>query len=278
MNEQEIERIALEMMAAQDGVQPLPPFTQTRAGFDLEAAYAVAARIHAVRCAQGRKPVGRKIGFTNYAMWDLYGVRAPIWAYMYDTTVEYISGRGAECDISRFVEARIEPEIVFRFSRAPSAGMDAAALLGCIDGVAFGFEVVQSHFPDWRFQAADTVADGSLHARLFVGDFRAPHEQGADPVAQLATFKTTMGCAGRAPVHGGGPDVLGSPLNAVLHLIDTLASQGVEGIQAGEVVTTGTLTPAQPVAAGEVWEARLDGLACRPFGSLSISGRSVPSA
>ena len=37
-------------------------------------------------------------------------------------------------------------------------------LLACVDWIAPGFEIVQSHLADWRFAAADTVADGALHA------------------------------------------------------------------------------------------------------------------
>lgn len=259
MNEHSIKRIALEMMAAQDEARSLEPLTQSWPDFDLAAAYAVAGRIHALRCAQGRRPLGRKIGFTNHEMWALYGVTAPIWSYVYDRTVELGCGRELECGLAGFVEARIEPEIVFRLARAPRAGMTSEALLECIDGVAFGFEVVQSHFPGWRFRAADTVADAALHARLFVGPFRAPAALGADPVAELAAFRLRMWTAGQEVVRGGGPDVLGSPLNAVTHLIETLALQGAPALQAGEIVTTGTLAPAQPVRPGELWQVKDEG-------------------
>ena len=47
---------------------------------DNEAAYDVARLIHDQRVEEGFVPVGRKIGFTNPEMWDLYGVREPIWA------------------------------------------------------------------------------------------------------------------------------------------------------------------------------------------------------
>ena len=50
---------------------------------------------------------------------------------------------------------------------APDATLDD--LFAAIDWVAPGFEVVQSHLPDWKFLPADTVADGGLHARLLVG-------------------------------------------------------------------------------------------------------------
>ena len=33
------------------------------------------------------KPVGRKIGFTNRAIWPKYGVYQPIWGTVYDRTL-----------------------------------------------------------------------------------------------------------------------------------------------------------------------------------------------
>ena len=42
-------------------------------------------------------------------------------------------------------------------SRAPSPGMDEAALLSCIAWVAHGFEIVQSIFPGWKFAPPDAV-------------------------------------------------------------------------------------------------------------------------
>ena len=57
-----------------------------------------------------------------------------------------------------FAEPRIEPEIVFGLSAAPSPDMDEAALMDCIDWVAHGYEIVQSIFPRWKFKPEDTVA------------------------------------------------------------------------------------------------------------------------
>jgi 2-oxo-3-hexenedioate decarboxylase len=54
--------------------------------FDLPAAYAVGATITARRRAQGEHTVGRKSGFTNANIWEEYGVDAPLWAHIYDTS------------------------------------------------------------------------------------------------------------------------------------------------------------------------------------------------
>ena len=56
--------------------------------FSLNDAYRVTALVNNMRVAQGYKPLGRKIGFTNCRMWDEYGVSAPNWGYVYDRTMQ----------------------------------------------------------------------------------------------------------------------------------------------------------------------------------------------
>jgi 2-oxo-3-hexenedioate decarboxylase len=254
--------IAREMKAAQDEVRQIEPFTSRLPGFDMVAAYAVSHLIHQARLDDGAVPVGRKIGFTNPDMWKRYGVREPIWAYMYDNTVVRAPTMPQTLNAGRFAEPKIEPEIIFHFRSAPPCGGDLAAILGCIDWVAHGFEIVQSHFPGWKFQAADTVADWALHGTLLVGEPIAVDRLGPDPIAALASFSLVLNCNGAARESGTGSNVLGSPLAAIAHLIGVLDKQPqYRPLQANEMVTTGTITTAQSVRAGETWQTELSGIA-----------------
>ncbi|MGH8620317.1 MAG: 2-keto-4-pentenoate hydratase [Burkholderiales bacterium] len=253
--------IAREIKTAQDKTRQLEPFTSRLAGFDLASAYAVARQVHATRLREGAVPVGRKIGFTNPAMWDVYGVREPIWAYIYDRTVVRAAALPVRCAIGAFAEPRIEPEIIFHFRSAPMANATLAEILACIDWVAHGFEIVQSHFPGWKFQAADTVADQSLHGTLLVGTPQPVDRLGPDPVEALAQFSIALYCGGALRDTGKGANVLGNPLAAIAHLTTVLAAQPQSHpLQAGEVVTTGTLTAAHPVRPGETWRTAIEGI------------------
>jgi len=258
----DLARIARELKSAQDAARQVEPFTTRFRGFDLAAAYEVSALIHEARMAEGARPVGRKIGFTNPDMWSLYGVRAPIWAHIYDTTVVRLDGVSATCPLARFAEPKIEPEIVFHFRAAPRPGGGLAGIAESIDWVAHGFEIVQSHFPGWKFEAPDTVADWGLHGTLLVGPPQPIDQLGDDPVAALEAFTLDLSCDGRHVESGRGSNVLASPLSAIAHLVSVLAGQPrFAPLGAGEIVTTGTITTAQPVHAGQTWRSALHGIA-----------------
>ena len=162
-----ISAIAAEVADAL-GRRQIVPFSARHPQFDLDDAYAVAAELRRVREARGEVPVGRKIGFTNRTIWQQYRVSAPMWGDMYDTTVRDVSA-GSAFALGTIPEPRIEPEIVFGLSRAPAPGMDERGLLGCIEWVAHGFEIVQSIFPHWTFTLADTIVASGLHGALLIG-------------------------------------------------------------------------------------------------------------
>ena len=158
----------LELLNHYDSGLPWPVAPSSAAGFDVRAAYQQALAVRALRLARGEQPRGFKIGFTNRSIWARYQVFAPIWGTVYDSTLRFCDGQAALA-LAGTCQPRIEPEVVFGMHATPAPGATLDALFAAIDWVAPGFEIVQSHLPDWKFQAADTVADGSLHARLLVG-------------------------------------------------------------------------------------------------------------
>jgi 2-oxo-3-hexenedioate decarboxylase len=61
---------------------------------------------------------------------------------------------------------------------------------------------------------------------------------------------------------GKAANVLDGPLSALRHLNDLLAADRHNlPLAAGEIVTTGTVTRAFPIAPGETWHTELQGLA-----------------
>lgn len=255
-----VENFAHELIERLGTPAALQPFTGRDPAFGLAEAYEVAARVHAARLARGERAVGRKIGFTNRAIWDEYGVREPIWGFVYDTTLFRPRGGHASLALGQLAEPRIEPEIVLSFKSAPPASRDEAAILASIDWIAHGFEIVQSPFPGWKFALADTIAAGGMHGALIVGD-PVPVASIEDCARRLREFRIALRRGDAVQAEGVGANVLDSPLLALAHLVEVLARlPQFPPVAAGEVVTTGTLTAALPIAPGETWSTRISGI------------------
>jgi 2-keto-4-pentenoate hydratase len=259
MDESELAGASRDLLAARRERALLPCVTTLHPGCGENEAYRIARLCHDARVAAGERMVGRKIGFTNRNIWKEYQVFQPIWGYMYASTVANLVGQTATVSQAGFCQPRIEPEIIVRFARAPDAA-EPEAIAASLEWVAHGFEVVDTHYLDWKFRVADTIADFGLHGALFVGQPlpAAGHARWAE---RLSSLNIELHCNGEIVDRGRGSNVLDGPLQAIAHLMKVLAAQDqVPAIAAGEIVTTGTLTAAWPIAAGQTWHTRLEGV------------------
>ncbi len=257
----QIREIAEELLAAQLAAKQIELLTTRYQGLDTQPAYAIAEALRDLRVTRGDRVVGRKIGFTNASLWPIYGVDAPIWGYMYGTTV-----RSAQVshvlNLSTFADAKIEPEIVFCLRDVPDVGAHESEILKCVEWVAHGFEIVHSLYPNWKFTAIDAIAAGSLHGALLLGEPVAVDALGSDPVEALANSSVSIFANDQLREVGRGSNVLRNPLTALKHLVDGLHSlPGSTSLKVGDIVTTGTLTAAFSVQPGETWRTEISGVA-----------------
>ena len=265
----DIAALADRLIAAYDAAEMLPPVTETVPGFSVADAYAVLGEIEERRRAQGWRPVGRKIGFTNRTIWSRYGVWQPMWAHVWAHTVCFAGAGRASLSLAPFVQPRIEPEVVLKLKAPVPLSEDVSQLLTSVEWMAPGFEIVQSHFRDWKFTAADCTAAFGLHGALVVG---APvpitEANRAAVAAALASHTVTLSRGDTIVDRGVGANVLDSPALALGHLARLLAGQPqFPPLAAGEIVTTGTVTDAWPVVPGEAWSS--------DHGGLGIEGLTV---
>jgi 2-oxo-3-hexenedioate decarboxylase len=251
---------AREVLAAIDGGRQIAPLS-SRGNLTLDDAYRVTAAMRDTRLARGERVLGRKIGFTNRTIWAEYGVYAPMWGYVYDRTVRDLAGIDGTFPLAGLCEPRIEPEIVLGLARAPSPGMDNAALIGCVEWVAHGFELVQSIFPGWKFSAADTVAANGLHGALLIGPRHPINGRANEWLRTLSAFDIELNCDGTLADRGRALNVMEGPLSTLRYAMDLLAKDAANPpLAAGEIITTGTLTRALPVKPGETWTTKLSGV------------------
>jgi 2-keto-4-pentenoate hydratase len=147
-------------------------------------------------------------------------------------------------------QPRVEPEVALVLAANLPADCSTAQAAAAIGSVRAALEVVDSVWIDYRFTLADNTADGSSAAAVVVGP-ELGDVQSSDRV-RVELFGN-----GRPVGVGQGADAFGHPLQALRWLARALEAQG-EGIRAGDVVITGGLTAAVPIARGEVVTAVFD--------------------
>jgi 2-oxo-3-hexenedioate decarboxylase len=269
----DIAGIASRLIGAYDAVTQIAPITDADPTFDVAAAYEVLREIeNRRRIVQGWRSVGRKIGFTNTTIWERYGVFQPMWAHVWEHSVHRAREGHATLALAPFAEPRIEPEVVFGLKSAVPVAVDPLTALGAVEWIAPGFEIVQSHFPHWKFGAPDCTAAFGLHGALVVGAPTKITDRNRRAIAAaLPTFELVLRMGRRIVDRGVGSNVLGSPVLALAHLVRVLATQPqFPPLAAGEIVTTGTVTDAWPVAPGQTWSS--------DYGALGIGGLTLALA
>ncbi|MCU1382176.1 MAG: 2-keto-4-pentenoate hydratase [Acidobacteria bacterium] len=236
-------------------------------GIDLDTAYAVEAEIARAKRAAGQQTVGWKVGYANKAVWRALKLDTLVWAHVYDDTVRYADWNDATLSIAAMMAPKIEPEIVFKLASVPASN-DAAAVLAATEWYALGFEIIDCVFPEWKFQPVDFVAARGLHAALVIGE---PVYVEPEDIAQLATdmaaFTVRLLKNNEMVEEGAAKNALKSPALCVGELGEALKRRGGETLQAGDIISTGTLTTSLPISAGDTWIASLSGI---PPSSLTL--------
>lgn len=237
----------------------VPPSAR-EGSLDLDAAYAVEGEFQRRRVETGRTIAGRKVGFANKAMWRALKLETLVWAHMYDDTVH---SQCAELAVAGFGSSKIEPEIVFKLKEPiATADLDAARALETVEWLAVGFEVISCPYPGWQFKPVDFVAAWGLHRALVVGE--PLHVEPAmipGLVEQLAGFKLKLLKGDDVIEEGSGRNSLRSPALCLAELASAILRRaGASPLAAGELISTGTLTNAPLVSAGEEWRVEVEGL------------------
>ncbi len=238
-----IEALAKEIYTAhRSGTALAVPPSELYPGFTLAQAYEVEAEIRRLRQAEGHRVVGYKVGYANKAVWRALKLETLVWAAMYDDTVGVVGGPGvSRPGVSQpGVSQKIEPEIVI--------GMGEGLRSGAAAWIAFGFEIIDCPWPDWRFTPADFVAGMGLHRGLVIGERLPVEADGTEYMEGLASLRFSLLRDGVVVEEGAGKNSLRSPALCLAEFAR------VAGIRGGEMLSTGTLTAGQPIQPGETWQ------------------------
>ncbi|SDB81630.1 2-keto-4-pentenoate hydratase [Raineyella antarctica] len=246
------ERAAEALFEANRTRQPIPPLVETYEDIDVTDAYEIQLLTVKKWLADGRIVKGHKVGLSSAAMQRQMGVNQPDYGHLFADQF-YLENMPIPLD--EHIQPRLEPEIAFVL-RKDLAG-PYVTLPDAIDAVAYvlpSLEVVDSRIQDWRIGIVDTIADNASGGGVILGG--PPRRlEGLD----LRLVGCTMYRNGRIVGTGAGGAVLGSPLNSLVWLANTLGRFGVT-LEAGNVILPGSVMRAIDIAPGDRVTAQFGGL------------------
>ncbi|MCA3286413.1 MAG: fumarylacetoacetate hydrolase [Roseomonas sp.] len=203
--------------------------------------------------------VGFKLGLTNPAIQQRFGIDHPIRGAIFHATLRASSGAEIE---ARFAAVPVlEADMLMRIGMGgvEAALNDHAALIRHIDQVIPFIELPDLVYaPEHRPILGDLLAV-NVGARLGVVGKPIAVTPSADFIAALGRMSISLHQDGREVSRAPGAAVLGHPLNALAWIARDLARDG-RPLRAGDVVSLGSFSPPQPVVAGQAWVARYEGL------------------
>jgi 2-keto-4-pentenoate hydratase len=231
---------------------PITPLRERYPAMDIDDAYAIQRAVTEAGLGEGRRIVGRKIGLTSLAVQKQLGVDTPDFGVLF---ADMGYGDGEVVDMSTLLQPKIEAEVAMVLARPlPRADTTLAEVIDAVAYVLPALEIVDSRIADWNIRITDTVADNASSACYVLGG--SPKSLIDVDLRQCGM---TLRRGDQVVSQGNGQACLGNPLNAVVWLARALAGRG-DPLQAGDIVLSGALGPMCAIAAGDTFEARIEGL------------------
>ncbi len=244
-------KAADELLAAYSTREPVNPLIQTYPEIELADAYQI--QLLQIQTLQGGGGVikGHKVGLTSRAMQKQLGVSEPDYGHL---LADMFYLEHLPIPTGRFLQPRIEPEIAFVLKHPlKGPGVTTADAINAVDYVRPALEIVDSRVRDWKISLIDTISDNASSGAVL----------GSSPTPLAAVDLRLTGCTfhrnSQVVGTGSGGAVLGSPLNALVWLANTVGALGVT-LEAGHVALPGAVTSLAPVEPGDTFTATFAGL------------------
>jgi 2-oxopent-4-enoate/cis-2-oxohex-4-enoate hydratase len=258
MKASQIKQCALHLNKAMDERKTLKPLTTQYPELTIDDAYRISLAFLDLRLNQGEKVIGKKIGLTSEVVQKMLGVHQPDFGFLTDT-MYYPSGAAIVLN-KALIQAKSEGEIAFKLKHdLVGPNISADDVLAATEQVFACFEIVDSRIDNWQIKIQDTVADNAS-CGIFVMS-----EQGADPkTVDFENCQMTIKNKGEVVATGKGSAALGSPLNCVAWLANTLAEYDIP-LKAGDIILSGSLAAMIPCKIDDEMSVEIEGVGSAEF-------------
>ncbi|MBE8168131.1 MAG: 2-oxopent-4-enoate hydratase [Shewanella sp.] len=253
MNSEKLEQLGLELYQALRNQTSIPSITDREPSFNLDDAYKVSQHFLQHRLNDGERIVGKKIGLTSKVVQQMLKVHQPDFGFLTDTM---IVESGKDITFSQpLIQAKSEGEIAFilkRDLRGPN--VTPQDVIDATESVAACFEIVDSRIKDWKIKIEDTVADNASCGMFVMGKERVSPKD-----VDFENCQMVIKNKGQVVATGQGSAALGSPLNCVAWLANTLGQYDIT-LNAGDIILSGSLAAMIPCQQGDDMSVEIEGI------------------
>ena len=249
----EIDTLAKTLFTSLREHQVIAPITSQYQDFSITDAYQVSQQLLQHRLDEGERVIGKKIGLTSKVVQDMLGVHQPDFGFLTNTMM-YTSGVDIPLQ-KTLIQPKSEGEIAFVLKHdLVGPNVTPEDVLAATDKVYACFEIVDSRIADWKIKIEDTIADNAS-CGIFV-----MAEEGVSPAnVDFEQCKMVIKNKGETVAEGQGSAALGSPLNCVAWLANTLGEFGIS-LNAGDIILSGSLAAMIPCQAGDEMSMEIEGI------------------
>jgi 2-oxo-hept-3-ene-1,7-dioate hydratase len=252
MNEDLIAQLARELNESERSRVQVEHFSRRFPGMTVEDGYAVSRAWVRMKIAEGRRPIGHKIGLTSRAMQQSSQIDEPD----YGTLLDDMLFAPGDIPASRFIAPRVEVELAFVLKqRLQGAHITADDVIEATEYVTPAIEIIDARIEQFdrhtkvMRKVQDTISDNAANAGIVIGG-RKVHPRELD----LPWCGAILRQNGAVEETGLAAGVQGNPAIGVAWLATKLAPWG-ECLEAGEIVLAGSFTRPVPARKGDVFDA-----------------------
>lgn len=248
----QIATLAAELHASEKSRVQVEHFSKRHPGMTVEDGYAISRAWVRAKIAEGRKPIGHKIGLTSRAMQSASQIDEPDFGTLLDDML-FAPG---DIPITRFIAPRVEVELAFVLKKPlEGAKLGVEDVLDATDYVTPAIEIIDARIEQFdrhtqvMRKVQDTISDNAANAGIVIGGERVDPRK-----TDLPWCGAILRQNGAVEETGLAAGVQGHPAIGVAWLAMKLAPWG-ERLEAGEIVLAGSFT--RPVAAkkGDTFDA-----------------------
>lgn len=258
-----IQSLADELhIAERDGAQ-IAQFSLRHPEITIEDAYAIQRAWTKRKIAEGRTPIGHKIGLTSRAMQRSSNIDEPDYGLLLD---DMLFPDGRDIPIDRFIVPRVEVELAFRLKQ-PLQGPNCTMfdVLDAVDYIIPAIEIIDARIEQvdratgTTRKVFDTISDNAANAGLVLGG--RPIRPGDVDLRWVSALIYRNGVIEDSGVAAA---VLGHPALGPAWLANKLHPYG-ETLEAGEIILGGSFTAPVPARAGDTFHVDFG-----PLGAISV--------